>query len=228
MSPIIKKLIIVISITTISISFSILIYFNSNYYSDKKAEIKMQEKLAELNSIEKIYVNEGVYIYEQDVMQLEYVKDKFGNSSLKHKKKGVKEYEIAFKSDKLIIFDESKNRKEEIYFKNKYIVSVSEKSCHYNFFIDKWLIKTINNDNLIEDVLLSKGYDKAISLFVEKDHYPRFWSYYGFQIIDDALGPDVNILLHKNISNYSLSFVPQYVSNSTYDDYIYDLKTYKD
>jgi hypothetical protein len=243
MNLIFKRLIIAILVITVSGVIGSLIYFKSDYYLNKQASQKMHERLAFLNALKRRYIHEGVYIYRCNLVNQSYITDKYGNERVISEDKGYIDYEIAFTSKKLVILNKNKSIKEEIIFKNKYIITnISEDMCSYGFSVDKWYLRNSKNNELIEDILLKNKYDdKLIILFVEKNKFPRFHGFYEFQSVSKGisyakstsflglgLSDKVNDLpLDSLVYKYDNTFTPDYVNKARYEDYEYEIDSYR-
>lgn len=240
MKSIIKRIIIVISVIIVVIFFVFLLFVKSDYYQNKLAFSKRTAKLNELNSIKRLFVYEGIYIYHHKSMVSNYGTDKLSNQ-IGQVRSGDTDIEFSFTSKKLIIQNRSQDIKEEIIFKSEYkISSIEENACAYKFFIDKWNLKHISTNELIKDISSTKECDKFITLFVKKDIPSSFHSYYGFRsttynknnpnqndLLFKGMGGDPNLVFNLLIQTNNDVFAPEYVDLATYEDNIYKLETYR-
>jgi hypothetical protein len=235
-----KRIIIVISVIIVVVVFAFLFFVKSDYYLNKQAFSKRAEKLNELNSIKRLFVYEGIYIYHHTSMVSNYETDKLSNQ-IGQERSGDTDIEFSFTSKKLIIQNRLQDIKEEIIFKNEYeISSIEENACAYKFFIDKWNLRHISTNDLIKDISSMQEYDKFITLFVEKGIPSSFHSYYGFRstaynknkpnqinLLLKGVGGDPNLVFNVLKQKYNDVYAPEYVDLATYKDNIYKLETYK-
>lgn len=243
MNSIIKKTMIIISVIIVIGVFASLIFVKSDYYLNKQAMAKRVVKLNELNSIKRHYIYEGVYIYRSTKNNLKVSVDKFKNNKIEFEDNGFIDLEVSFTSKKLVIINNDQSIKEEIYFKTKYeISSIDEKRCAYRFFVDKWHLIDMKNNELIQDISASNECDKNLILFVEEGKTPWFNSYYGFRsttydrkfakiknLFSKGSGDgDPNLWLQNVKYTYTEALTPEYVASAKYEDYIYQLDTYKE
>ena len=124
---------------------------------------------------ERIYLKEGVYKCNLEILDYTISVDKFENRTTKFEVTGKIPFEIAFTSEKLVILFEKQDLKEEIFFDEKYEIignSISDDgviTTSYSFYIKKWILKTNSKNEIIEEVKLDANIPKKILLHVMKN-----------------------------------------------------------
>jgi hypothetical protein len=124
---------------------------------------------------DRIYLKEGVYKCNLEILDYTISADKFDNITTKFEATGKIPFEIAFTSEKLVILFEKQNLKEEIFFDQKYEIidnSIRDDgviTTSYSFYIKKWILKTNSKNEIIEEIKLDVRKPKKVLLTVMKN-----------------------------------------------------------
>jgi hypothetical protein len=131
-----KRFIIILACSIIVIVASCFIYFNSRKYKYKLAREERDENLNKMNNIPRLYIPEGVYLFDSYRTNHLSSRDKFGvkvyNTTTSYNGTG----EISFTSNKVTIV--LNDKREEISLGEPYITYLGNGYIEYNFPIVRW------------------------------------------------------------------------------------------
>jgi hypothetical protein len=220
----------------------LIYYYNSDNYLLKLAKEKQKEKIDEYNRIEKLYLNEGTYIFNKKEKSIKHTNNQFGKATTKIIEKGYKKITFSFTSNELIIdypyewkeyysnldYRTHYHIREVIKFKNNWEFYVPNKL--WVFYVLSWEIIDFKTGTVIVDVF--EEYSKDIKEWQEisiqlsmgtEEKSPYFNSFWTFKTVGAFL------YAQEQTDSYNLSFVPEYASNFKYQDFIdiYNIEEFK-
>lgn len=213
-----------------------------NYLEKRiKAEesAKLDQRILELNSINRTYLSEGVYLTRHKNIQSYEYTDKYGEKVSGYKDLGYIEYEVSLTSDKIVIANEKKHIIEELIIRNPYKISeLYAKHTTYNFYIScRRIINTRTGKVLLEqfpehcDSEVNKCVGR-ISLSVSAGNIFTLWGYiYIFDfdgtgdLEEQTVRPWVRSITLFNLESVKYLYnrgTPKYAKEAVYEEGLID------
>lgn len=229
----IKKLIFLVLGLSLVISAVLFLYFDSYNYRYKQAYKLRNKRIASLDSQKRQYMFEGIYSFKNYREISKRGKNKFGELIMTTQKVFDGNCEVSFKSQKLVLICNGIREELEIfptiYDFDNYIFNIIDWKAYYinsgNCFFNMKSIPEIEKefyDNKISLTLSFNGFfiNEAIAN-ISLDTKSSLFEFENRRVLFKSISQR-SFLLERMEQKYS-SDVPDYVSNTKYPDYKYDI-----